>query len=197
MARVTRGCGGVWRARQIVQVAAGVGAVVAAACSKPSPAGRGAGLPLATLDPAVQAQAYTTAVRSEFDLGPDLVLLLDPTYLPSAHDNGSPAPIPPVLVRALRNTGAIQGTCDPQRATRRRSVPAPICRSDRPGYVVHVSEPFQLAADSVQLFVRFERYRATADTMANLGPLEIEHRYVLVPRPGGWRVAHKARRMQG
>ncbi|HET7585263.1 MAG TPA: hypothetical protein VFK13_10155 [Gemmatimonadaceae bacterium] len=170
--------------------------VVAAACAPPAPKGRGAGLPLAALTPAAQAGAYTAALRTDFDLGPDLVLLLDTTYLPTAHDTAAPPPVPVHVARALQEVGTTQGTCAPQRSARRVHAPAPICDAQRAGYIIRVTPPFRLGTDSVRLFLRLERYRPSADTMANIGPLQMEHRYDVVRHGGAWSVAHKARLME-
>ena len=152
---------------------------------------RGGGMPTAALPAARRATAYATGMRGMFDVGPGLVLLLDPALLPRSRTADPSDSAATDLVQALRATGTIQGTCAPRRGTDRRS--APICEAPAAGYIIRVSDIFQGNADTVQLYVTAERYRASRDTSGFQPPLRIEQRYDLTPRGDGWAVARKAR----
>jgi hypothetical protein len=120
---------------------------------------RGGGLPEADLPLARQASAYATGMRGMFDVGPGLVLLLDPAVLPRSRTAEPTDTVGADLQRALRGTGTIQGTCAPRRGTDRRS--APICNAEATGYIIRLSDIFQAKGDTVQLYVTAERYRAS------------------------------------
>jgi hypothetical protein len=152
---------------------------------------RGGGLPEADLPLARQASAYATGMRGMFDVGPGLVLLLDPAILPRSRTGQATDSAGADLQQALRATGTIQGTCAPRRGSDRRS--APICAAEAAGYIIRVSHIFQARGDTVQLYVTAERYRASRDTTGFQPPLRIEQRYDLTPRGGEWSVARKAR----
>ncbi|HJU88984.1 MAG TPA: hypothetical protein VJ672_06295 [Gemmatimonadaceae bacterium] len=152
---------------------------------------RGAGLPAADLPIGRRASAYATGMRGMFDVGPGLVLLLDPALLPRSRTAEPEDSATSDLIQALRETRTIQGTCAPRRGTDRRS--APICEASAAGYIIRVSDIFQASGDTVQLYVTAERYRAARDTAGFQPPLRIEQRYDLTPRGDAWSVARKAR----
>jgi hypothetical protein len=165
--------------------------VLAACGGEPEGANaRGAGLEDATLDVTSRAAAYAEALRGVFDVGPGLVLLLDPALLPRNRSAEPRDTLDPAVVRALARTGTVQGTCAPSLGDPRT---APICPATMPGYIIRLSPIFQARGDTIQLFVTAERYRATVDTTTFQPPLHIEQRYELVPSRNGWTVARKAR----
>jgi hypothetical protein len=170
-----------------------LGLALAAACSSErggEATGRGAGLQPATLSAADQASAYATALRAAFEIQPNLVLLLDPTLLPSARSGKATRDLSPDVIRRLRSTGVVQGTCQP---TGRGVHASPICTAGRAGYVIRVSDIFRLPGDSVQLYLTAERYRAARDTSGYQPPLQFEQRHQLVRRNGAWVVARQER----
>jgi hypothetical protein len=151
---------------------------------------RGGGLPAARLSAARSATAYTTGMRGMFDLGPALVLLLDPGTLPRARRADRGDPLPDEIVRSLRELDSIQGTCQPRRGDERH---APICDHSTAGYIIRVSEIFQAPGDTVLLYVTAERFRPSGDTTGFQPPLRLEQRYHLTPKGEGWSVARKSR----
>ena len=174
-------------------MAACVGMVIAA-CSgnggTSSPNDRGAGLATETLPADQQAAAYATALAGAFDLGPSLVLLLDPAALPR-HRGAQPSDsIPAPVARALASRGAIQGSCTARPASTRQ---APICKAQSAGYKVQFSPVFRLGRDTIQVYLVAERYRPTSDTTGYQPPLEFEQRYALVRSHGQWRIAREER----
>lgn len=174
---------------------AGCAAIVIAACSgqggKSSPNDRGAGLEVRKLPADQQAAAYTAALGGAFDLGPPLVLLLDPAVLPRDRNAEASETIPPAVARALASRGVIQGSCRAAPASPRE---APICTAQAAGYKVQFSPVFRLARDTVQVYLVAERYRPTSDSAGYQPPLEFEERYALVRSGGGrWRIARSER----
>ncbi|MGH7718339.1 MAG: hypothetical protein ACREON_05785 [Gemmatimonadaceae bacterium] len=176
-------------------VRVGLAALIALSCSRDDggPNARGAGLRSVTLPAAQSAQAYGEAMRGAFDVGPGLVLLLDPAILPRARDGEPPGLIPRDVVREMRDIRVIQGTCDPRGRSEKA---APICAADAAGYIVRVSELYGVAPDSVQLYVTAERYRPASDTSGFQPPLQLEQRYTLARRGDSWRVARKERLLE-
>lgn len=159
------------------------------ACTDRAPAeGRGAGLGDARIPAAEQAHSYGAALRTAFDLGPGLSLLLDPATLPRGTGDAPGPVVPDSVRRALLADGAIQGTCEPKAS---RETQAPICTASLPGYVVRVSDVYELGRDSLQLHVLVRRYDtpATAPHQA----FDFEEAYQLARRDGQWRVVRKAR----
>ena len=169
-------------------------AIVIAACSgqggKGSPNDRGAGLEVENLAADQQAAAYAAALGGAFDLGPQLVLLLDPAILPARRDAESSDTIPPAVARALSSRGVIQGSCAAAAASARA---APICNAQSAGYKVQFSPVFRLARDTAQVYLVAERYRPKSDSTGYQPPLEFEQRYALVRSGRQWRVARTER----
>ena len=182
---------GKWRTRRHASRAALALLVAACASEREDDANaRGAGLSVASLSDAERAGAYAVALRGAFDVGPGLVLLLDPAVLPRTRGAQAANELPAEVVRVLRATGTIQGTCVPVGGAQKS---APICAADSVGYVVRVSDIFRLAGDTVQLYLTAETFRPSRDTTAFQPPLRLEQRYGLVRRGGGWVVAQKER----
>lgn len=163
---------------------------LAIACAPAEPEdGRGAGLENASLPAEEQARSYGAALRTAFELGPELSLLLDPGKLPRGSSDAARDSMPRDVTRAMLAAGVIQGQCVPKPGAKERY--APICEAPIPGYVVRVSDVYQLGRDSLQLHVLIRRY----DTPGT-GPhseFVFEEAYQLVRRDGDWRVVRKAR----
>jgi len=168
--------------------------VLLAACSSDGKgahaSGRGAGLSPASLPASARATAYGAALGQAFDIGPGLVLLLDPTLLPSAANGNATRELSADVARRLRSAGVTQGTCEPQAG---HAGAAPTCAARAAGYVVRVSDIFRLAQDTVQLYVTAERYRPAQDSTHFASPLRFEQRYSLARNGGGWVVVTQER----
>ncbi len=168
--------------------------MLVAACSgegaRNSATDRGAGLEVEKLSADQQAAAYATALGGAFDLGPSLVLLLDPAMLPRRRGAQPSDTIPSAVTRALESRGVIQGSCAAVAASQRA---APVCKAQSAGYKVQFSPVFRLARDTMQVYVVAERYRATSDTTGYQPPLEFEQRYALVRSGRQWRAVRKER----
>src|SRR6185312_12111458 len=173
---------------------AGYLAIVIAACSghgrTSSPNDRGAGLTVENLSADQQAAAYATALGGAFDLGPSLVLLLDPGMLPRERGVQPLDTIPAAVVRALASRGVIQGSCAAVPASQRE---VPVCKAQSAGYKVQFSPVFRLARDTAQVYLVAERYRPSSDTTGYQPPLEFEQRYALVRSGRQWRAVRKER----
>lgn len=165
-----------------------------AACSgdggRNSASDRGAGLQVQPLSADQQAAAYAAALGGAFDLGPPLVLLLDPDVLPRRRDAQSTDTIPAAVAQALSSRGVIQGSCAAAPPSPRE---APICKAQSAGYEVRFSPVFRLAHDTIQVYLVAERYRASSDTAGYQPPLEFEQRYALVRSDHRWRVVRQER----
>lgn len=168
-----------------------VAAIVSAtACGSAEPEeGRGAGLENASLPAVEQAGSYGAALRTAFELGPGLSLLLDPGKLPRGTSDVARDTMPRDVTQAMLAAGVIQGQCTPTPGAKAQY--APICEAQMPGYVIRVSDVYELAGDTLQLHVLIRRY----DTPGT-GPhseFAFEEAYQLVQRDGDWRVVRKAR----
>lgn len=171
---------------------AGVVVLVLCACrdQRSSPSDRGAGLETAELTAEQRASAYAVAINGAFTLQPALVLLLNPAVLPRRRDAAPSDTLSPEVVRRLQARGVIQGTCT---ATAPSPRSAPICQARAAGYEIQFSDIFRIARDTIQLYLRAERYRASRDTLSYQPPLEFEQRYTLARSPEGWVEARKER----
>lgn len=160
-----------------------------AACGPSEPTeGRGAGLPDATLTATEQARSYRAAFSAAFDLGPGLSLLLDPSMLPRGLGDGPGDPVPDSVRSALHDVGAIQGTCTPAVENPKH---APVCAAPIPGYVMRVSEVYDMPGDTLQLHVLIRRYDTPAT--APHGAFAFEEAYQLARANGAWKVVRKGR----
>lgn len=168
--------------------------MLVAACSgkgaRSSANDRGAGLEVEKLSADQQAAAYATALGGAFDLGPSLVLLLDPDMLPRERGVQPLDTIPTAVARALASRGVIQGSCAAVPASQRE---VPVCKAQSAGYKVQFSPVFRLARDTVQVYLVAERYRPSSDTTGYQPPLEFEQRYALVRSGRQWRAVRKER----
>ncbi len=150
---------------------------------------RGAGLKPASLTPARQAEVYATAIGGSFDIGPSLVLLVNPSMLPRDAGYGDGGTIPGDVLKAMLGKSAFRGTCEP--VPDADPTRAPTCPVTDAGYAVRVSPIFQGAADTLLVHEAVDRY----DTRTSGGHPRflMEEAYKLVPRGSGWRVVTKAR----
>ena len=149
---------------------------------------RGRGLEVAQLSATDRAKIYAASLGGAFDLDPGLSLLVDTTMLTRVGGDGSGGTLGTDVRAALRGTGVTKGECAPERRAPTR---APVCRADRPGYVVRFSEVFAMAGDSVQTHLLADRYDTPATGEHNR--FRIEQAYQLVRRNGSWSVVRKAR----
>jgi len=164
-------------------------ALLLAACGPSVPTeGRGAGMADASLTAVEQARSYRAALTAAFDLGPGLSLLLDPSLLPRGFGDAPGDPVPDSVQRAMRELGAIQGTCEPAVDNAKH---APVCEAPIPGYVVRVSDVYAMTGDSLQLHVLVRRYDTPAT--APHGRFDFEEAYQLARTDGAWRVVRKGR----
>ena len=151
---------------------------------------RGAGLQIASLDVAQQAEVNSAAVRAAFDPDPNLSLLADPVYLPRTAGKGGGGSVAPALIARMKQRGIVRGTCQTPREGPRA---VPVCPAALPGYVVRFSEILGLGggADSVQVYLFATRYRHAPREPAEL--LSFERAYRVGRVRGGWRVLSEAR----
>src|SRR5688572_11841964 len=110
---------------------------------------RGPGLKLSPLPVPSRVAVYDVALRSAFDVGPGLVLMLDPRLLPRESGLGEGRPMPKPVVDALQRERVVHGICQPPAEARQ----APICDASGPGYIVRFSDVFRMGGDSVQLHI--------------------------------------------
>jgi|SRR6185312_10503295 len=182
------------RLRHSARVFAACGAVLIAACSgeqgNASANDRGAGLEVAHLSAEQQAAAYASALSGAFDLGPPLVLLLDPALLPRRRTDQPSDTLPAGVARALSARGVVQGSCAAVVPATRL---APVCKAQSAGYRVQFSPVFRMRGDTVQIYLVAQRYRPTAETAGYQPPLEFEQRYALVRSGRQWRIVRQER----
>jgi hypothetical protein len=173
---------------------AGYLAIVLAACSghgrTSSPNDRGAGLTVENLSPDQQAGAYAAALGGAFDLGPQLVLLVDPAVLPRQRGAESSDSLPAAVAKALESRGVIQGSCTDAPSSSRD---APICHAQSAGYKVQFSPVFRLARDTAQVYLVAERFRPASESSGYQPPLQFEQRYALVRSGQRWRIVRQER----
>lgn len=165
--------------------------VAIAACSAPESKdeARSEGMPVAQLTVRQQVAIFDAAVRTAFDVGPGLVLMLNPSHLPSGSGREGGPPVPDSMVSALRNARIVEGTCEPMRSGDQR---APICKTQSSGYVIQSSEIFQAGGDTVRMYLSSEIYAAEGGQGHE--PFQFEMAYKLVPAGGGrWRVVAEGR----
>ncbi|MEO7966688.1 MAG: hypothetical protein ABIT38_22545 [Gemmatimonadaceae bacterium] len=182
------------RVRRLQLVSATALAVViltsSAACSKMATGddARGRGHANASLSDTQVARAYAAALRSAFDIGPDLHLLVEPSYLSRSSGYGSGTAVPSSLLAELARLRIVGGTCTPQRESEGR---APTCSASRPGYITRFSELFRLGGDTVEVYVQSEVYAPRGG--AGQQPFSFETAYQLMPRGDAWRVVREGR----
>lgn len=152
---------------------------------------RGRSSEVVRLAPARQAAAYEAALRTSFDLRPELILVLDPVKLPAAGGYDEGGEVAPELAAALVAAGTMRASCSP---ARRDAARAPRCGIPAPGYAVRVSDVFRAGGDTLRLFLTAERVQPAADS-SYVKAFAFEGRYVLLPTEAGWRVVRAARKM--
>jgi hypothetical protein len=149
---------------------------------------RGPGLKPTQLPVAAKVAIYDVALKSAFDVGPGLTLLLDTRFLPRMKGLGAGTPVPKNLVDALRAEGVVQGICQAPEETARE---APMCDVANPGYIVRFSDIFRVRGDSVQLHVAVERYNTATSVKSEI--MRFEKAYQVVGKGTNWRVARQGR----
>lgn len=165
-------------------------AIVLSACgSGEGKVARGAGLRPASLPAADRAKVYAAAASESFDIGPSLVLLIDPRMLPREAGYGDGGRLPDDVVKAMLRTPAFQGTCQP--VAPKDPTRAPTCPVHDAGYVVRVSPVFQAAGDTLLVYAAADRYDTKSS--GGHGRFLIEQAFKIVPRGNNWSVATKAR----
>ena len=147
---------------------------------------RGRGLQAMDLRDDSEVALYRAAIGASFEAGPGLTVLLHPRRLPRTAGIAGGDPVPESLVRALREAGVVQGTCEPPGGR-----DTPRCNAPAAGYVVRGSDVFRGAGDTVQLHFAAERY--ATPTSGPQDALRFEKIYQLVPRGNEWRVVREAR----
>jgi hypothetical protein len=162
---------------------------IAAACDRGSVAYRGGGLHVDTLPLNDMVAVYRAALAGSFRIDdPALSILIDPKFLPRESGLAGGDTMPSALLTALRGAGLLKGTCQvPVRDTR---MPL-ICRAERAGYVVRVSQPFALGPDSVQVHVVVQQFAIPNGPMAER--LRFERAYHVARRGSAWRAVREAR----
>ena len=171
-------------------------ATLLAACSgsadaRPRADARGRSSEVVRLAPARQAAAYEAALRTSFDLRPELLLVLDPVKLPAGGGYADEGELSPELAAALVAAGTMRATCVP---ARRDAARAPRCALPAAGYAVRVSDVFRASGDTLRLFLTAERVQPAADS-SFVKAFAFEGRYLLVATESGWRVVSAARKM--
>jgi predicted small secreted protein len=167
----------------------------AVACNTGADAGddiRGGGAPSAKLNAAQKAGAYDAALREAFNVDSELVLLIDRSILPRSGGWESRDTLDAAVVRELRSAGAIRGECVPVRKDTKHG---PTCVSNAPGYVVRVTDLFQVRGDTVRMFLAADRFH----TATGIGPAQkfsFESGYELLRKNGKWAVVREGRRIQ-
>jgi hypothetical protein len=150
---------------------------------------RSGGLPVANLPVATEVAVYQAAVRTAFDVGPDLYLVAHARRLPRGAGADGGDSLPPHLASALVAAGTIHGTCVPVRDGDQR---APRCDASRSGYVIRGSEVFQGSGDTLRMNLLSELFAAEGGPGQE--PFAFEMAYKLVPRGGnGYRVVAEGR----
>jgi hypothetical protein len=167
-----------------------IGVVIACSSGESDDANvvRGRGLKPASLPVAAQAAIYEAASRAAFDLGPGLVLLLNPLKLPRTAGQAGGDKVPKDLIAALRARNVVSGTCVPQRDTPRNT---PRCPVNMAGYVIRPSDVLRVAGDTVEVYYAAERFGAATGQRPEA--LRFEKIYQLVGSGTNWRVAREAR----
>jgi hypothetical protein len=164
---------------------------IAVGCAREPEAYRGAGLQVDTLPLSDVVGVYRATLAAAFTLDdPSLSLLVDPILLPRGAGLVGGDTMPSAVRSALQRARLVKGTC--QVPLERTRTPL-VCRADRPGYVVRLSEPFALRAghDSVQLHLVVQQYATPRGPAAER--LRFERAYHLVRGGRTWRAVREAR----
>jgi hypothetical protein len=149
---------------------------------------RGPGLKVSQLPIPAKVAIYDAALKSAFDVGPGLTLMLDPRLLPRTSGLGAGTPVPKNLVDALRAARVVHGTCQPPTEDSRE---APVCDAPNPGYIVRFSDVFRMGGDSVQVHIAVERFNTSTSAKSEI--LRFEKAYQVVGKGTAWTVARSGR----
>jgi hypothetical protein len=166
------------------------GLVLTVACRNAEPpAYRGARLQVAALLPEQTAEVVLAAIGGALPTDdPTLRVLIDPIWLPRTEGLAGGDSIPRNVVAAIRSLEVVRGTCRVPLTKKREPL---ICRADRAGYVARVSQPFQLAPDSLQMYLVVQQYAIPGGPAAER--IRFERAYHLVRRGSRWRAVREAR----
>jgi hypothetical protein len=149
---------------------------------------RGPGLRITQLPVPAKVAIYEAALKSAFDVGPALVLMLDPRFLPRTSGLGPGTPMPKNLADALQSRGVVRGVCESPSIDARE---APLCEAASPGYIVRFSDAFRMRGDSVLVHVAVERFNTT--TSAQSAIMRFEKAFQVVGKGTNWRVVRQGR----
>ncbi|HVX41557.1 MAG TPA: hypothetical protein VHB25_18505 [Gemmatimonadaceae bacterium] len=157
-------------------------ALATAACAKEDASVRGHGLSVASLPASTQARVYEAAARGSFDIDdPSLSLLLDGRLLPRGIGLASGGELPDAVKSAMRRNGAVKGTCEPPL---QGVVGTAHCKAALPGYVVRFSPVFQIAGDTVEVYLYAQKYDTPSSGISET--LRFERAYKIVGRGDRW-----------
>ena len=148
---------------------------------------RGRGLAVAPVSPEAQARIYEAAASSAFDVtDPSLSLLVDPRRLPRVVGLTPDGRLPDSVISALRSGTVIKGTCEPPLTG---VVGAPVCKAERPGYVLRFSPVFTIKGDSTQVYLYAQQYGTPESGVSPT--LRFERAYQVVRRGDEWRAVRE------
>ena len=166
-------------------------AVIVTACGNESAEdfyARGRRLKVAGVPTATEAEVVDAAIHAAFDVEPALNLRMHVRRLPRTAGDSGGEPIPPALVRALRDRGLVVGTCEPVRVNVKGT---PHCDVPEAGYIVRASDVFRVSPDTLEIYFAAEKYGASTGQRPER--LHFEKIYRLVKEGSSWRVAREAR----
>jgi hypothetical protein len=146
---------------------------------------RGRRLTVAALPADAQARIYEAAARGSFDVD-GTSLLLDQRFLPREVGLGAGGRVPEDVVAAMRQRGAIKGTCEPSLTG---AVGTARCTAELPGYVVRYSPVFTITPDSVQVYLYAQKYDTPASGRSET--LRFERAYQVVRTGENWRAVRE------
>jgi hypothetical protein len=152
---------------------------------------RGHGLQVATISPDDESRIVEAAIRTAFDVEPALKLRLHPRRLARTSGDSGGTPIPPALVRSLRDRGLVLGTCEPMRTSPRDT---PRCAGPEAGYVIRPSEVFTVSPRTLEMYLSVEKYGAATGQKPEA--LRFEKVYQVEKEDQRWRAVREARSKQ-
>ena len=136
----------------------------------------------------VESQVIEAAIRTAFDVEPALTLRVHPLRLARTAGDSGGAPVPPALVKALRDRGLVAGICAPVRSSPRDT---PRCAGPEAGYIIRASDVFAVAPDTVEVNFAAEKFGAATGQKPEA--LRFEKLYQVAREGPRWRVVREAR----
>ena len=136
---------------------AGIAMIAAVGCSRrPIEEYRGAGLQADTLMLNDQVLVYRAMLWASFPMDdPNISILVDPLLLPRSQGLIGGDAMTEEVLSAMKAMGVSRGTC----SIPVRSSAAPfVCPAEKPGYVVRFSQPYRVAADTLQVHLVAQDY---------------------------------------